>query len=661
MRWLWPKGLLKWVLNCQLFIGLASIIAFSIDEQLFPHWDLTHWDLTHLDWERFKNIMQWAYWPLVLKADAYYLFWVWIFGVIMDNPMSLKAMRFSFVPLLGIVFLVLVAEFTIVPDWGDPWFSNLLLALFGGCSFFLCLFYLFARRRPTSKYTALAFSFENSGMMFDLAAITFFCFMLKGLFRNVNGIGDALTVFWFSVIALLLYWPYRGRSKAWSRAVSLLHSANKRSEMIVFVVFDSLGPLTNQTIFERTWHKRIQKDQYTEKASRDIDPISTIKNIHFKDYEVQFLTLSPGMWSALMHSPVSKKDQVLIYVQTSDSRTLAKCAASLIEEQTQWLRIMVTLPNAFIMSCHERELRRRSEKSIRETQWISTLKDVSINGALTDRKVGAFLHYLPEKIEHIIDGLIQVRFVWHRVEEAADQTFDQLKPHLPKPVWQLLEKVQKERNPVDIFYGLCKILELLVHFYAMVAIAAKRATASNWETSQFVSDAEGATLGAWCEIGKDYCEELDPSSSIIAWWNASLSKKVVVCMRELLAGVGVKPSRLRRPTMSDLQDFVVTFRNKTSGHGVLTYEVASEALQSLAVVLGTALSFSAKTGLLIVKEEERIVIQTKSLDVDATSFLREKGTNLYLLSAYHAGSPEFICYQTGEIEIAGEFRVDLDE
>lgn len=672
---LWYITFIKALVPLQISFILWGLWNYFIDMEVISYFSsiaLGDYDAEYMEnrWQKIISF-EWKYWTDWIRANIYLVLWIFIWYFCFFRDVSRQHYKFLSKLMIFFFFPLAIIDFLLIQYWHLTSLAIFYMVLFviisplSGIYNFVSVWL----HSTNYKFMKVFFSPENNRMVYEFLVISFLIAILGEL--GIKFLWDSssnyilyilfdkrgILVLFIGLFLLKLGWNYRHRFMAWKKALSIFKSNPSQSVLPVYVVVDSIGPITRSTIFDLVTEREQLIYDHGLSAPRNI--IAEIEKLTFNHQNARCVVLSPDLWDALQDR-VKYYHHLLIHVQVSSDFLVSLCNTSLLKEHIVCLKNLFLRPNTLILSNHQLD----TSKTIHpvrteEDEWISTIKEVSLYSEHINQENDQFLHYLPEKVHTTVEEFLSVQSIWQHLEKTAGYSLSELNTVLPDILGQYLEKVKRERNPVEVFYGLSKTLEMLVHFYALVAVAFHIDTPSKRADSSFKTESEGASLGRWFEIGKKYSELFDPHDQLSEWWDGYLSPDIQASIQELLAGVGAKLNRLS--AMRDLHEFVVTFRNKTSGHGVLTYEAASEALQNLAVVTGKALSCAAQTKVSLVKSSKKLFIKLENLEIDVSDLFYEENGRYYVLSAHHCGSPEFICYQTGDIVMAEGLQIRLDE
>lgn len=607
--------------------------------------------------------------PQLIKFDLYFSTWLFLWFYCAVRPTGEKELKANLSLLISIPVGLALLEVLLIPDWGASWISNSIVGIFVTCSLLIRQFYITALREHRNPLINLFFSMENSYECYECLHHLFFilCFgilLIPFFFKLFSYLAFLFLAASFFALIMEPVLVLNFRWKAWKRAISLSQSRgqDQQDTTILFLVLDNLRTPSRSSAFNWTWRKRVRKGISQKTTRRDIDIITSIEALTFTPSDVETVALSPHILE-LLNKRVSFPNSFLVYFYISNSSMISISPDWLLEKRLKELTELTSRHNVFLLSYHviQETIRAKNQSGMeeRESHWISTLNTLAYNEDVNCKNINEPFHFLPESLKALVDDYFTLRHVWETLETTANRLIPALAGMLPGFIGKHLTHLVQKNNIIEIFYGLSKLLEMLVHFHALAAAAFVTGTRENRERFFFREETEGASIGHWYEIGKKYAPLLPPQTSIKEWWDQSLKGEVKEAAKRLLAAIGMELSRMRK--MEDLHEFIVASRNKTFAHGIATRRMASDCLNDLAVITGRALACAVETGLAVRTDADGLIIKDGSNEMDVSDMMVNKDDHIYLLTAHHQGFPEFLCYQTGEMVYTKNFKIQLSQ
>jgi hypothetical protein len=620
---------------------------------------------------------KWPWWSLFIKLDILFILLTFCAYFTFKRPCGQKMflLQCAMLPLVGLFLVNFDQIFTglglttqlFQKKTSFPMVDILLISFS-----FLSIYHLLGYMVGRYKFFIAFFSLENSDITSSIISSSTLVALMSTIIYDVylssKMLQKDITYLFLMILPIILFiiiFMYLKRFKVIGRLFSLYFAKlfnKKEDNHIICVVFDYLGPLCRPTIFDKTIERRMEKNVYAGEANREIDIITAIESIKLErdNIPVEIMVLTPALWKAFSDC-LQKMDHFLIYINISWSDFISQCSKSFIKENLKSMEAAVGFKQGRTLACYQ-----KSKKSIsrslkrKEKQWIDGLHKINTDLELSYDNPDEFIHYLPEKIKNATEDYIETYSIWANLEKALGCRYSDLEMKLPEPIFEYINKVKQSKQLVGIFYGMSKTLELMIHFYALCATVIYKSKSPEWDINTFKRETDGASIGTWCDLGKTYAES-SKELSLIKWWNSPIDKNTTNCVRELYRAVGVKPSIPKNPTMRHIQDFLITFRNRTTGHGVLTYQVASTTLNHLSIILGKALAGAVDMNVTIGYQSDKIFFQINDLEIDVNFLLKKFESGYYFLNGYHNGCAEYICYLSGEIKIEKGLEIRLDE
>lgn len=190
---------------------------------------------------------------------------------------------------------------------------------------------------------------------------------------------------------------------------------------------------------------------------------------------------------------------------------------------------------------------------------------------------------------------------------------------------RLVNHIRTSASVIDDFYRIIRLFDYIIHIQAFHDICLDMDDPAFEEMTRELSF---PASGKWIIKWKN---EFQADKSHV--WKQSLPKDAKTDVRDVCKMVNISFDAKKPKWVFALENGIVGLRNKTIGHGIVTYELCDSALLKLLNILYLYVMCHMEHG--SIKVDDRIM---KVMDGD-----------VYILTGYSYGSKEYMDYSTGDL------------
>lgn len=209
---------------------------------------------------------------------------------------------------------------------------------------------------------------------------------------------------------------------------------------------------------------------------------------------------------------------------------------------------------------------------------------------------------------------------------------------------KIKESLLKEFEPIEAYYKMMKIMEFMIHFNAINILSD---TYYNEHIIELIdNDLNAPSIGKWLSIGENTLQD-SKVDTYYNWYKGKASAESISAVRFVsnLLGIGRTSIKMN----SDILQSIVSIRNKTIGHGVVTYDMALKLLETIGMIFADMI------------EKYTDALEKSKIDALNHNLVIDDNNGIYLFTSNIKGVKEYINYKTGNILTEGKRKYKLSK
>jgi hypothetical protein len=221
-----------------------------------------------------------------------------------------------------------------------------------------------------------------------------------------------------------------------------------------------------------------------------------------------------------------------------------------------------------------------------------------------------------------------------------------------------LTALKNENNLIEMFNRVLKLLEFQIHIVSVLNCGIE-IDRNNISFDELHKKIRGASIGKWINISRELIN-LNKDSPFNILMKKKIDKGAITCMKNLYKSISID-TKVSVSNLEEVSNAVVSFRNKTIGHGIVIFEIMYVTLLDLIKLYLYFLHELINLPFILILKDDHVTLEMDGNYIDMNELIKFENNTLYLLTSTFIMEKEYIDYLSGYRITTNKFKIRLDE